>query len=224
MEMQMELQPQPHVLLLPFPAQGHIKPMLALAQLLCHSGIHVTFLNTEHNHRQLTQRQALSGRFPTLHFHSISDGLPSDHPRSVYSNYMDIITSLRSKMAPLLHQLLVSLMSKNDVDDPVAQLPPLGCVITDGIMSFAIDVAEELRIPVIALRFISAASFLCNLCIPKLIEEAQLPFGDEDMDTIVSRIPEMEGLLRRRDLPGFCRVPTDHPMLQFFMEETIAMT
>ncbi|XP_062006897.1 7-deoxyloganetic acid glucosyltransferase-like [Rosa rugosa] len=223
MEMQMELQPQPHVLLLPFPAQGHIKPMLALAQLLCHAGIHVTFLNTEHNHRQLTQRQALSTRFPTLHFHSISDGLPSDHPRSISPNLMDIVTSLRSKTAPLLHQLLVSLMSKNDVGS-AAQLPPLGCVITDGIMCFAIEVAEEVGIPVIALRTTSACSFWCYSCIPKLIEEAQLPFGDHDMDKIVSGIPGMECLLRRRDLPSICGVPTDHPVIQFFIEETRAIT
>ena len=43
-------QQQPHILMLPFPLLGHIKPMLSIAQLLCHSGLHVTFLNTEHNH------------------------------------------------------------------------------------------------------------------------------------------------------------------------------
>ncbi|XP_062006838.1 7-deoxyloganetic acid glucosyltransferase-like [Rosa rugosa] len=221
METHMEL--QPHVLLLPFPAQGHIKPMLALAQLLCHAGIHVTFLNTEHNHRQLTQRQALSARFPTLHFHSISDGLPSDNPRSLSSNFMDIVTSLRSKTAPLLHQLLVSLTSKIDVGS-AAQLPPLGCVITDWLMCFAIEAAEEVGIPVIAFRTTSACSFWCDSCIPKLIEEAQLPFGDEDMAMTVRGILGMECLLRRRDLPSICRLPIEHPVIQFYMEEAKSIT
>ncbi|KAM2625254.1 hypothetical protein TB1_032136 [Malus domestica] len=54
-------------------AQGHVTPMLNLAQLLCHVGIHVTFLNTEHIHCRLTQRRALSTRFPTLRFESILD-------------------------------------------------------------------------------------------------------------------------------------------------------
>ncbi|KAK9920538.1 hypothetical protein M0R45_029093 [Rubus argutus] len=231
----MEMERQPHVLLLPFPAQGHINPMLTLAQLLCHCGIHVSFLNTEINHRLLTtQRQALSARFPTLHFDSISDGLPSDddQPRTVAFNLQGIVASLRSKTAPLLRQLLISLIGKkNDVDEDsrsaaaaAARLPPLGCVITDGIMCFAIDAAEEVGIPVIALRTTSACSFWCYSCIPNLIQQAQLPFGDEDMDRIVSSVPGMEGLLRRRDLPSFCRIPTDHPVVQFFIEETKAIT
>ncbi|KAM1748924.1 hypothetical protein ACFX12_009854 [Malus domestica] len=69
-----------HVLLLPFPAQGHIAPMLSFAQLQCHAGIHVTLLSTEHNHCLLTQRRALSAHFPTLHFESIPDGLPLTNP------------------------------------------------------------------------------------------------------------------------------------------------
>ncbi|KAL6142204.1 hypothetical protein ACLB2K_060487 [Fragaria x ananassa] len=178
--MEMKLQPQPHVLLLPFPAQGHIKPMLTLAQLLCHAGIHVTFVNTEHNHRHLTQREALSARFPTLHFRSISDGLPSDHPRSIFPYLLDIVTSLRSTTAPLLHQLLLSLTSKSDVVvDAAGQLPPLSCVITDGIMCFAIDAAEEVGLPVIAVRTSGACSVWCYLCLPKLIEEGELPFGGQ---------------------------------------------
>ncbi|KAK9910482.1 hypothetical protein M0R45_034441 [Rubus argutus] len=224
----MEMERQPHVLLFPFPAQGHIKPMLTLAQLLCHAGIHVTFLNTELNHHLLTQRQALSARFPTLHFHSISDGLPSDHPRTIAVYYQDIVASLRSKTAPLLCQFLIS--KKNNVDKDsaaaaaAAQLPPLGCVITDGIMCFAIDAAEEVGIPVIVLPITSACSFWCYSCIPNLIQEAQLPFEDEDMDRIVSGVPGMEGLLRRRDLPSICRMPTDHPIMQFYIKETKAIT
>lgn len=91
-------------------------------------------------------------------------------------------------------------------------------------MCFAIDAAEEVGIPVIALRTTSACSFWCYSCIPNLIQQAQLPFGDEDMDRIVSGVPGMEGLLRRRDLPSFCRVPTDHPVMQFFVQETKAIT
>ncbi|XP_050382156.1 7-deoxyloganetic acid glucosyltransferase-like [Argentina anserina] len=224
METEMNLQPQPHVLLFPFPVQGHIKPMLTLAQLLCHSGIHVTFVNTEHNHLLLTQREALSARFPTLHFHSISDGLPSDHPRSLNPYFIDIVTSLRSKTGPLLHQLLVSLTSKTDVDSAADQLPPLSCVITDGLMCFAIDAADKVGIQVIAVRTSSACSVWCYLCVPKLIEEGQAPFGDEESDKMVLGVPGMEYILRRRDLPSICRAPTNHTVRQFFVEEHIAIT
>ncbi|OMO66498.1 UDP-glucuronosyl/UDP-glucosyltransferase [Corchorus capsularis] len=80
---------QPHILIFPFPAQGHIKPMLCLAELLCQAGLQVTFLNTRHNHRRLNKLQDFSTHFPTLHFESISDGLPEDHPRNLL-HFMDL--------------------------------------------------------------------------------------------------------------------------------------
>ncbi|TQE05560.1 hypothetical protein C1H46_008807 [Malus baccata] len=90
-------------------AQGHVTPMLNLAQLLCHVGIHVTFLNTEHIHCRLTQRRALSTRFPTLRLESIPDGLPPDHPRTV-PPIIDIISSLRLVTKLLPHGPLIVLL------------------------------------------------------------------------------------------------------------------
>jgi UDP:flavonoid glycosyltransferase YjiC (YdhE family) len=49
----MDQQQQAHMLPFPFPALGHIKPLLSLAELLCHAGLHVTFLNTDHNVRTI---------------------------------------------------------------------------------------------------------------------------------------------------------------------------
>ncbi|KAM1198322.1 hypothetical protein ACFX2J_009698 [Malus domestica] len=214
-----------HVLLLPFPAQGHITPMLSFAQLLCHAGIHVTFLSTEHNHRLLTQRRALSARFPTLHFESIPDGLPPDHPRTI-PPLDDIVSSLRSVTKPLLRDLLITLTKKDNESygATTTPRPPLSCVIIDGIMCFAIDMAEEVGIPVFALRTVSACSFWCYSCIPDLIQQGQLPFQDQDMDHPIRDIPGMEALLRLRDLPSFCRMPIDHPSFKFFMEQIEAIT
>ncbi|PPS19493.1 hypothetical protein GOBAR_AA01088 [Gossypium barbadense] len=56
----------PHVLVFPFPLQGHINSMIKLAELLAIAGFKLTFLNSHHNHERLT----------------ITDGLPLDHPRS----------------------------------------------------------------------------------------------------------------------------------------------
>lgn len=44
---------KPHAICIPFPAQGHINPMLKLAKLLHHKGFHITFVNTEYNHKRL---------------------------------------------------------------------------------------------------------------------------------------------------------------------------
>lgn len=74
-----------HVLFLPFPAQGHVKPMLILAELFSHAGFQVTFINTVHIQGRLERSIDISGfhaRFPKFLFMSIPDGLPLDHPRS----------------------------------------------------------------------------------------------------------------------------------------------
>ncbi|CAL5185954.1 unnamed protein product [Lathyrus oleraceus] len=44
---------KPHAVLTPFPAQGHINALLKLAKLLHLKGFHITFVNTEYNHKRL---------------------------------------------------------------------------------------------------------------------------------------------------------------------------
>ncbi|XP_057821771.2 UDP-glycosyltransferase 83A1 isoform X1 [Cryptomeria japonica] len=43
----------PHALLIPFPAQGHINPMVHLARKLASDGFLITFLNTEVSHQRM---------------------------------------------------------------------------------------------------------------------------------------------------------------------------
>jgi len=77
----MENKPDPapsHLLIFPFPAQGHINYMLKLAELLAFSGLNVTFLNSEYNHERLVRYTDIEARFsqqPGFHLRSISYGL-----------------------------------------------------------------------------------------------------------------------------------------------------
>uniref|UniRef100_A0A0D3FU73 Glycosyltransferase N-terminal domain-containing protein n=1 Tax=Oryza barthii TaxID=65489 RepID=A0A0D3FU73_9ORYZ len=38
---------RPHAVMVPYPAQGHVTPMLTLAKLLYSRGFHVTFVNND---------------------------------------------------------------------------------------------------------------------------------------------------------------------------------
>lgn len=91
-------------------------------------------------------------------------------------------------------------------------------------MSFAIDIANQLGVRVIAFRTFSACCLWTYLCLPRIIEEGQLPVRDDDMDRMVNSVPGMEGLLRGRDLSSICRRPLENPIFQFFLDETKAMT
>ena len=70
---------KPHAVCIPFPAQGHITPMLIkLAKLLHFKGFHITFVNTEYNHKRLLKSRGSSSLdgLTDFRFEAIPDGLP----------------------------------------------------------------------------------------------------------------------------------------------------
>ncbi|KAL6877489.1 hypothetical protein ACP4OV_012704 [Aristida adscensionis] len=112
----------PHAVMVPYPGTGNINPALQLAKLLHRHGVHVTFVNTEHNHRivQATEgAAAVRGR----------DGSASS-----------LLVSTGRRCAAPLRDLIVRLNG-----EPGA--PPVTCVLPTGLMSFALGVARELGIP-----------------------------------------------------------------------------
>ncbi|XWS67154.1 hypothetical protein CRYUN_Cryun05aG0262900 [Craigia yunnanensis] len=210
--------PHLHVVFLPFPVQGHVKPMLKLAELLSYASFQVTFINTEYVHDRFLPSidiQAFYRRCPKFQFLSIPDGLPSDNPRST----KDLLFSIRAATKPAFRQLLLSL------DRKAGRQQHPTCIIADGIMSSsAIDVAEEFGIPVLAFRTFSACCTWTYFHLLKLVEEGEVPLQDKDMDKLVTCIPGLENVLRRRDLPGICRVDrADGPIMEFSISQTTAM-
>ncbi|XP_058099489.1 7-deoxyloganetic acid glucosyltransferase-like [Magnolia sinica] len=204
----------PHVLIFPFPLHGHINSMLILADLLCLAGIHVTFLNTDHtHHRLLRSNPDLLVDRPGLRFRSISDGLPLDQPRPI-DRITDLFVSLRSATKPLLRAMLAGSGGGLGSDDPVT------CVVADGLLSFAIDVADEVGIPIFIFRTASPCSFWTFFCGPALAAGGEIPFEEDDMDRLIIGVPGMEAFLRRRDLPSLFRVKELSDLnLQFILTE-----
>ncbi|KZV51700.1 7-deoxyloganetic acid glucosyltransferase-like [Dorcoceras hygrometricum] len=205
----------PHVLIFPLPAQGHMNSMLNLAQLLCLSDFHVTFVVSEFNHSRLlkhTGTHSALKKYPGFRFQTIPDGLPEDHPRAG-ERAMEIVWSVLKFTGPCFKKMMVEqeLFSS-------AGRRPVTCIIADGILSFAADFAEERGIPLIYFRTISACAFWAYFCTDRLVEANHIPYIENGMDELVECIPGMEGLLRCRDLPGFCRVddPNDRNLWNIF--------
>ncbi|ERN14678.1 hypothetical protein AMTR_s00038p00214760 [Amborella trichopoda] len=68
---------KPHAVCVPAPAKVHIIPMMQLAKLLHARGFHITFVNSEYNHKRLLKSR---GPDPSMGVHgfvfeSILDGL-----------------------------------------------------------------------------------------------------------------------------------------------------
>lgn len=174
-------QVQPHVVMVPLPFQGHIKPFLCLAQLLSQAGLYITFVNTRYNHKRFTNLSALSLEFPNLHFQVISDGAPDDDdkPRPLS---LEFLYGLRSEGKAQLKELVSGTLRRRSENN---QSPPVTCIVGDGNTSFPVEAAEELGIPVFSFCAHSAHFLLAYLSIPKLIAEGQLPYEGQFVDLLI---------------------------------------
>ncbi|XP_072979776.1 7-deoxyloganetin glucosyltransferase-like [Typha angustifolia] len=211
---------KPHAVCVPFPAQGHITPMLKLAKLLHSFGFHITFVNTHYNQSRLLKSNAVSSHLhlPDFHFESIPDGLPSpgeDVTQDIPSLCNSSSKHLLSPFLDLVDKLNSSLSS-----------PPVSCIVSDGGMSFTLDAAEQLGIPDVLFWTVSACGLMSYLHYRDLVERGLTPLKDESyltngyLDTPVDWVPGM-GNMKLKDFPSFVRTtnPEDF-MLNFCIRET----
>ncbi|KAI3519889.1 hypothetical protein L1887_09109 [Cichorium endivia] len=195
------ISPPPHIIVFPSPLQWPVNPIFDLSELLCLSGLDVTFLLIPYTHSLLLRHIHVESRlnpYPNFRLHTMSDGLPPDHSQS---NLTDLLNSLETLMKPLFRYLLTSGTLACDDRGPVS------CIISDGIMSFLYDVANEIQVPVISALTLSPSClwFLSNL--PNLTGAAKVSdptIGENNADSIVKRIPGIEGILTGDDLANMC--------------------
>lgn len=192
--------------------------MLKVAKLLHTRGFHVTFVNTDYNHRRILRSRgshALDG-LSSFRFETIPDGLPWTDVDDKQDMLKLIDSTINNCLSPF-KELLLRLNSGSDV-------PPVSCIVSDASMSFTIDAAEELQIPVVLLWTNSATAFILYLHYQKLIEKGIIPRDESDLrkhlETEIGWIPSMKNI-RLKDFPDFVSTtdPQD-PMLDFILHVT----
>ena len=158
-----------HAVCIPFPAQGHVTPMVQLAKLLHSKGFHITFVNTEFNHRRLIRskgKDALKG-LPDFKFETIPDGLPPSD-RDATQDVPALCDSTRKNcLAPFL-ELLKKLNSSGEV--------PVTCVVSDAIMSFGTKAAKVLGIPDVTFWTASSCGLVGYWQYAQLVKRGIIPF------------------------------------------------
>lgn len=159
----------PHVLIFPFPAQGHVNSMLKLAELLSLSDVYITFLVSKNIHDRLLHHTDVKSRFsnnPGFYLQVLPREIDEDHPTSpdAVAKFFD---SLQIYGKPYLRELIDDKGNRN-------KRPPITSIIAD--LSAALEVAQEIGLPFIYFRTISACAFWSYFCIPQLIEAGELPF------------------------------------------------
>ncbi|KAI3886350.1 hypothetical protein MKX03_013963 [Papaver bracteatum] len=210
-----------HVVCIPYPAQGHISPILKLAKLLHNKGIHVTFVNTEFNHRRLIKSRGLDSvrGLPDFPFHTIPDGLPPTDVDSTQDIPSLLIVFQHKNCGVRFRNLLTKLNETPGV-------PRVSCVVSDGCMSFTLAVAKEFGLPEYLFWTTSACGFMGYLHYRHLLEKGLIPLKDESCltngypETVVDRIPGFNNI-RLMDFPSFLRTtdPNDK-MVDYILGET----
>ncbi|GLJ25456.1 hypothetical protein SUGI_0487430 [Cryptomeria japonica] len=135
-----------HVVVIPFPVQGQINPLIRLSQKLASQGITITFVNTDFNHFKIMKaRNAHPGTLESpclnIRFVQVSDGLPLDFNRMAMpvEAFNALMTTMRASAEDLLYKLLTQSCE-----------PPVSCIIGSSFLIWSFDVAKKFELPFIA--------------------------------------------------------------------------
>ena len=145
--------------------------MLELAKLLHHKGFHITFVHLEYNHKRLLRSRgpnSLDG-LPDFHFEIIPDGLPPSN--------VDVSQDIASLCDYTSKNCLVPfcnfLYKLNDTSP--SNVPPVTCIVADGVMSFTLDPADKFGIPCALFWTTSACGFLNYMHFCHLVQRGLTP-------------------------------------------------
>ncbi|KAK9118884.1 hypothetical protein Scep_016977 [Stephania cephalantha] len=146
----------PHVLVIPFPAQGHVMPLMELSHHLVKCGIKVTFLNSEFNHKRIVVPMSAKGDEEVAEISSaaLADGLRPEDDRSN-----------QGKLGEALWKEFIKEIN-NDPNEIKIKY-----VIADWSVTWALEVAAKMGIP-IAAYWLASGAFISKLFhVTKCIED-----------------------------------------------------
>nr|GFA72172.1 UDP-glycosyltransferase 83A1-like [Tanacetum cinerariifolium] len=160
MEIQKKNAGKTHVLIIPYIAQGHVIPLLELAQCLIKHGVKVTFVNTDVNHNIIMKTWLEKDGFgPLMNMVSIPDGMEAWEDRN---NFIRTCEAIKQVMPGKLEELIETINKKDD--------DKISCVIADVGMPWANRVAAKLGIHRATFWSAPAAAYATTLSIQRLID------------------------------------------------------
>lgn len=141
------------VILIPYPAQGHVTPMLKLASLFSTFGYKPVIITPDFIHRRIASQIEPHNRILSV---SIPDGLDEDAPRDFFAIEM----AMEQNMPPYLEQIVWEM----EKDDGVC------CLVVDLLASWAIDVGRRCGVQVAGFWPAMHATYRLVEAIPHLIQ------------------------------------------------------
>ncbi|KAL4382409.1 hypothetical protein AHAS_Ahas04G0230600 [Arachis hypogaea] len=170
---------RPHCLVLSFPGQGHINPMIQFSKLLVHEGVKITLATT------CFYSKTLQNVPPYISLESISDGFYNGGlgEAGTFKAYLDRFCQVGP---PTLVDLIEKLAKLGN---------PIDCIIYDSVAPWALDVAKRFGI-------VGASYFTQNMAVNSIYYHVKL--GKIKVPLIENEIslPSMPKL-QLCDMPSF---------------------
>ncbi|CAB4304515.1 unnamed protein product [Prunus armeniaca] len=116
------------IILVPYPAQGHVTPMLKLASAFLSHGFKPVLVTPDHIHNQIVPKVEQNDKILCI---PIPDGLDKDAPRDFFAIEKAMENTMPGHLESLVNQL-----DHQDGDQVV-------CIVADLLASWAIDVANR---------------------------------------------------------------------------------
>ncbi|KAK3001196.1 hypothetical protein RJ639_021818 [Escallonia herrerae] len=173
---------RPRLVIVPFPLQGHISPMLELGTVLLSKGFSITIAHTVLNAPNPSNH-------PDFFFLPIS-GYLSGHDTTA-ANLKALGKAINTNCEAPFFKSLARMMEENKSLDQVV------CIIYDVLMYFAEAVAKSMKLPSIIFRNVSALAVLALDTIPWLRAEGYLPC---QVSMLQDPVPSLHPV-RFKDLP-----------------------
>ncbi|WOL13582.1 hypothetical protein Cni_G22352 [Canna indica] len=197
----------PHVLMVSFPGQGHINPLLRLAKRIAAKGLLVTVSSTDEMGSRIavaTAKSIAQLAVPTpvgygfIRFEFFPDGLALDDPAR--KDLDSLMPSLRTACPPALAELIRRQASAGR---------PVSCVVNNPFIPWVLDVAVDLGIPCGVLWVQSCAVFTIYYYYYHALTE----FPTADNPDLTVNLPGLTPL-KPEELPTFLHWTSPYQVLK----------
>ncbi|KAK8647474.1 hypothetical protein V6N13_121210 [Hibiscus sabdariffa] len=167
------------VILFPMPFQGHISPMLQLANILHEKGFSISIIHTRFNSPN-------TSNYAHFRFYPIPDGVSENYVISSDPvRILAFLKSLNSNCQTPVRDCLTELITTTSEDED-----PIACLVTDVLWYCTQAVADDLKLPRVVLRTTNVSSFLALVTMPSLFRKGYLPLQDSEAENEVPELPQ----------------------------------
>ncbi|XVF44083.1 hypothetical protein PTKIN_Ptkin02bG0091900 [Pterospermum kingtungense] len=176
-----------HVVVLPYPSQGHINPLLQFAKCLASKGVKATLATTHYTVKSISATH--------IGVEQISDGF-DEGGFSQAGNVEFYLKSFRDNGSRTLCELIQKFKDSNT---------PVNCVVYDSFLPWALDAAKQHGI--YGAAFFTNSATVCSIFSHIHRGLLALPLTPETTPLNLPGIPP----LNFRDLPTFLSFPHSYP-------------